>query len=108
MDGCEKCIYKTKEPRFFLTRSSNFHENCLLAFLFWVECSSSLGSAASSLKWPLVIFLLDRSEQPCSNQKGSVLPPQVNGYSGLIGDILKANTATAVLGHLDNLMPVLR
>lgn len=69
-----------------------------MAFLFLVESGSSLDSAASSLMWPLVIFLLDRSEQPCSNQKGSALLPQVKGSLGLIGDIMKANMVTAELG----------
>lgn len=65
---------------------------------FLVECGSGLDSAGCCLRFLLVIFLLDRSEQVCSNQKGSALPPQVNGNSGLIGDISKGNMLTVVLG----------
>lgn len=65
---------------------------------FLVECGSGLDLAGCCLKLLLVIFLLDRSEQVCINQKGSALLPQVNGNSGLIGDISKASMLTAVLG----------
>lgn len=82
----------------FLTCYTNFHVKMPAGIPFLLECSSSLDSAACSLKLPLVIFLLDRSEQVCNNQKGSALPPQVNGNSGLIGDILETNMVAAVLG----------
>lgn len=78
----------------FLTCYTNFHIKMPAGIPFLVECSSVLDSAACSLKLPLVIFLLDRSEQACSSQKGSALLPQVNGNSGLIG----ANMVTAALG----------
>lgn len=85
----------TKQRRqSFLT---NFHVKMPVGIPVLVECSSGLDSAACSLKLPLVIFLLDRSEQVCSNQQGSAPPPQVNGNSELIGDILKANMVAAVL-----------
>lgn len=90
-------VTKQRSQR-FLTCSTNFPIRMPAGIPFLVECSSGLDSAGCPLKLPLVIFLLDRSEQVCSNQKGSALPPQVNGNSGLIGDILKANMVTAVLG----------
>lgn len=49
------------------------------------------------LKWPLVIFLLDRSERLCRNQKGSTLLPQVDGNSGPESGHLKGNMAIAEL-----------
>lgn len=75
---------------------------------FWIRLLRRGPAVWSS---PLVIFLLDRSEQLCKNQTGSALLPQVNGSRGLNrGDLGKANLATAELrwfwwrrvkGHLD-------
>lgn len=108
MDGCDKCSYETKvfvvTSRRFLTSYANYHMKLPAGIPVLVECSSALDSAACFLKLPLVIFLLGRSEQVCSNQKGSAPPPQVNGNPGLIGNILKTNMLC--WGHLDNLMPV--